>query len=185
MTKMKSDVLTLISNQAAARDKRSNRHDMSLSRQRHKMAHPVAATPSHYTPEAERRSLYRQLVSIESVGEAARDVLMDRHLDVSKVRPFFWSLIEIYQDRFQAYPFDPFKALYSYLEMNDFPKEQLEDIISKLEQAYEEKHCKRPHSTEQHSHSTDTENAQQSLDDDIRALRDSLAYASLVDEDIV
>ncbi len=158
---MKSDVLTLISSNAAARTRRSTRHDISLSRSRKSR---YEYTP--YKPD-----------SLDTLGEAIRDVLMDRYLEVSKVRPMFWRLVEVYADRFQSYPFDTFRALYSDLEMKDFPADEMEAIINKLEQAYEEKHG-RPF----HRKQADTE-AQTSIHEDIRELRDSLAYAALVDEE--
>lgn len=173
MAEMKSDVLTLISSHAAARSKRSNRHDISLSRRRHAAGQTANAT-SPYTPAV--RPSY-QPDSIDSLAEATRDVLMDKYLEVSKVRPFFWSMVELYADRFQSYPFDAFKALYSCLEMNDFPEEEMEQIINKLEQAYVKKYgkpVKRP---------TELLSEQDTLDDEIRELRDSLVYASLVNED--
>ena len=159
---MKSDVLTLISSNAAARKKRSTRHDISLSRSRKSR---YEYTP--YKPD-----------SIDTLGEAIRDVLMDRYLEVSKVRPMFWHMVEIYTDRFQSYPFDAFKALYSYLEMKDFPADEMEAIINKLEQAYEKKHG---HPVRRKSEVVEPE---ETIDDEIRELRDSLAYASLVDEEL-
>ena len=159
---MKTDVLTLISSNAAARKKRSNRHDISLSRSRKSR---YEYTP--YKPD-----------SIDTLSEAIRDVLMDRYLEVSKVRPMFWHMVEIYADRFQTYPFDTFKALYSHLEMQDFPAGEMETIIHRLEQAYEKKHGHPP------PRKTAEPEPAQNLHDDIRELRDSLAYASLVDEEL-
>ena len=41
---------------------------------------------------------------LTQVGELAIELLNDKNLEVSKVRPFFWSLVEAYVDRFQLYP---------------------------------------------------------------------------------
>ncbi len=163
---MKSDVLTLISSNAAARSKRSTRHDISLSRSRKSR---YEYTP--YKPD-----------SLDTLSEAIRDVLMDRYLDVSKVRPMFWHMVEIYADRFQSYPFDAFKALYSYLEMKDFPADEMEAIIDKLEQAYEKKHGK-PYRARAEQPSAAPPGAPDTIEEEIRELRDSLAYAALVDEE--
>ncbi len=144
---MKSDVLTFIPGKS--RSTRSSKSDR---------------TRSDLQPD-----------SIDSLADAARDVLMDKYLEVSKVRPFFWSMVEIYADRFQTYPFDAFKALYGYLELNDFPEEEMADIIRKLELAYIKKHGKPV------KRSTEVISAHETLDDEIRDLKDSLCYASLLD----
>lgn len=155
---MKSDVLTLIQGTTRVRNQRGARHDGSMSRDQ-----PQARTSDKpYT--------------IEELSEIAHEVLTDKYLEVSKVRPFFWFLIETYADRFQGYPFDVFKLLFSYLEMNDYPAEETEQIISKLEQEYTKKYGKPVKPVVPVAEVND------SLDDDIRELRDSLAYAALVGE---
>ncbi len=113
----------------------------------------------------------------------ARDVLNDPNLEVSKVRPFFWSLVETYADRFRAYPFDTFKALYGYLEMRDFPKEEMEYMITMLEQAYEEHHGQLQVQKPEPEEPKPEIKRFESVDEDIEELRDSLCYASLVDYD--
>jgi len=70
---------------------------------------------------------------------SARKLLNDEHLQVSKVRPFFWSLVEIYVDRFQVYPFDVSKALFAYLELEACPKDEVQALMSKLERFCEKK----------------------------------------------
>jgi hypothetical protein len=102
--------------------------------------------------------------------------LKDKDLKVSKVRPFFWSLVETYVDRFNQYPFDMSKALISYLELNDYPEETVQHMVSELEKKFEQIHG-RPlrKATEIVSHLD-------ALDDEIRQLRDSLKYAAMVAE---
>ena len=101
--------------------------------------------------------------------------LNDKNLQVSKVRPFFWSLVEAYVDRFQAYPFDISKVLFSYLELNDYPKDQVEKLVAQLESQYEQVHGRPLRKPGEHGE------RQGVLDDDNRHLRDSLKYAAMVD----
>ena len=79
--------------------------------------------------------------NFEQLGELAQQLLNDKQLDVSKVRPFFWSLVETYVDKFQLYPFDASKALFVSLELNNYPREQLRDLIRRLEVVYESKYA--------------------------------------------
>lgn len=43
-------------------------------------------------------------LDLTQLGELVGRLLKDESLEVSKVRPFFWSLVEAYVDRFQLYP---------------------------------------------------------------------------------
>lgn len=102
--------------------------------------------------------------------------LNDKDLKVSKVRPFFWSLVETYVDRFDQYPFDMSKALISYLELNDYPEETVQHLVSELEEKFQQIHGRAlRRSTEIVSHLD-------ALDDEIKQLRDSLKYAAMVAE---
>ena len=112
--------------------------------------------------------------SLDKLSKAAHELLMDRNLEVGKVRPFFWSMVETYVDRFHVYPFDVVKALFSYLELHDYPAEQIHDLVRKLEECYLQQHGQPMRK------STRLVCEEDSLADEVRELRDSLKYAALV-----
>lgn len=72
--------------------------------------------------------------NFDQLALSAHKLLNDEHLEVSKIRPFFWSLVETYVDRFQVYPFDVSKALFGYLELEACPEDEVQALIGKLEQ---------------------------------------------------
>ncbi len=114
--------------------------------------------------------------NLTQLGELAIKLLNDKNLEVSKVRPFFWSMVEAYVDRFQLYPFDVNKALFSYLELNDYPEDAVQELVKQLESQFEKSHG-RPLRK-----STKLLYQQDALDDEIKNLRDSLKYAAMVAE---
>lgn len=113
---------------------------------------------------------------LTQLGELAIKLLNDKNLEVSKVRPFFWSLVETYVDRFHLYPFDVDKALFSQLELSDYPEEKVQQLVKQLESQFEKAHG-RPLRK-----STQLICEQDALDDEIKELRDSLKYAAMVAE---
>ncbi len=115
-------------------------------------------------------------LDLTQLGDLAIQLLNDKNLEVSKVRPFFWSLVETYVDRFDLYPFDVNKALFSYLELNDYPEETVLQLIKQLESQFQKTHGRPLHK------STQLLSQQGALDDEIRELRDSLRYAAMVAE---
>jgi len=115
--------------------------------------------------------------NLTQLGELAITFLNDKHLQVSKVRPFFWSLVETYVDRFRRYPFDVKKALFSQLELTDFKEEEVLDIIKQLEVRYQQTHGKALRQ------STQLLSKKDSLNDEIKELRDCLRYAAMVSEE--
>ncbi len=115
-------------------------------------------------------------LDLTQLGELAIGMLNDKNLEVSKVRPFFWSLVEAYVDRFNLYPFDVNKALFSNLELNDYPEETVLQLVKQLEVQFEKAHGRPLRS------STQLLRPQDALDDEIKQLRDSLKYAALVAE---
>ena len=160
---MKSDVLTLVAGQARTR--------------------AVVAPDTPITSRSRRAQRgERQPPTLDQLAVAIRAALRDPNLEVSKVRPFFWSMVETYSDRFRAYPFNTFKALYSDLENRDFPKEEMERIMDRLQQTYEDHHGPRAQPMQQTEAQPQPAFEPDQLDEDIRELRDSLCYASLVDE---
>ena len=114
--------------------------------------------------------------NIDQLAEHARNLLRNKNLEVSKVRPFFWSMVETYVDRFQVYPFDVVKALFSYLELRDYPEDDIKSLVAQLETLYQKQYGQAL------KKSTSADSGQQSLDDEISELRDSLKYAALVGE---
>lgn len=117
-----------------------------------------------------------RLGDLTQLGERAVKLLNDKNLKVSKVKPFFWSMVEAYVDRFQIYPFDINRALISYLELKEFPEDTTRELIEQLETRFEEVHG-RPLRKSSKSARKSSE-----LDDEIKELRDSLKYAALVAE---
>jgi len=113
---------------------------------------------------------------LSQLGNLAIKLLNDKNLEVSKVRPFFWSLVETYVDRFDLYPFDVSKALFSYLELNDYPEETVQQLVKQLEAQFEETHGQPLRKSAQ------LLRQQKTLDDEIKELRDSLKYAAMVAE---
>ena len=113
---------------------------------------------------------------LTQLGDLAIKLLNDKNLEVSKVRPFFWSLVETYVDRFHLYPFDVTRALFSQLELNDYPEESIQQLVMQLEERFEKTHG-RPLRK-----STKMASQQRALDDEIKELRDSLKYAAMVAE---
>ncbi|GMR00992.1 MAG: hypothetical protein BMS9Abin19_0338 [Gammaproteobacteria bacterium] len=113
---------------------------------------------------------------LSQLGELAIKLLNDKNLEVSKVRPFFWSLVETYVDRFNLYPFDVNKALFSYLELNDYPEETVQQLVKQLESQFEKTHGQPLRKSAQ------LLRQQKALDDEIKELRDSLKYAAMVAE---
>ena len=114
--------------------------------------------------------------NLDQLGELAIHLLNKKNLEVSKVRPFFWSMVETYVDRFQQYPFDTNKALFSYLELADFPEEEVQKLVEQLESQYEKSHGRPLRKSTQLLSKKDV------LDDEIQDLRDSIKFAAMVSE---
>ena len=89
--------------------------------------------------QAEYHSEYNH-ISLEDLSKIARNMLMDKNLEASKVRPFFWTMVETYVKRFRVFPFDATTALFSYLELNEYPEDQLRDLVKQLEKLYKKQY---------------------------------------------
>lgn len=115
--------------------------------------------------------------SIDELKEIAREILMDENLEVSKVRPFFWSMVETYLDRFHQYPFDMVKAMICYLELRECPERQLQELMEQISGLYEKQYGKpMPAPVKPQQQMGDT------IYDEIRELRETLKHAALVGE---
>lgn len=112
------------------------------------------------------------------LGELVIKLLNNKNLEVSKVRPFFWSLVETYLDRFGQYPFDASKALISYLEMKDYPEEMIIQLVEQLESQFEKSHGRPLRKSQKPKPLPE----QVALDDEMNELRDILKYAAMVGE---
>lgn len=113
---------------------------------------------------------------LTQLGELAIELLNDKNLEVSKVRPFFWTLVEAYVDRFQLYPFDASKALFNDLELKGYPREAVLTLIEQLESQYEGLHGSSLRDN------VSLKSSSHVLNDEMKALRDSLKYAAKVAE---
>ncbi len=120
-------------------------------------------------------------VNLDQLGEIVQQLLNDKNLEVSKVRPFFWSLVETYVDRFQCFPFDVNKALFSHLELNDFPEEELRALIRQLETLCEGAGA--VSRAQSGATGKAVKPVETSLDEEADDLRSCLKYATLVAED--
>jgi hypothetical protein len=49
------------------------------------------------------------------LSQISRNMLMDKNLEASKVRPFFRARVDTYVERFLVFPFDAGKGLFSCL----------------------------------------------------------------------
>ena len=114
--------------------------------------------------------------NFDQLGDVAIALLNQKNLEVSKVRPFFWSMVETYVDRFQQYPFDTNKALFSYLELANFPEDEIRKLVKQLEQQFETAHGKPLRKPTQLLSQKDE------FDDEVKKLRDSIKYAAMVAE---
>ena len=141
------------------------------------IAEEVASLTEHDVSQTTSETDYRQL-DLDELSKITRDMLMDKNLEVSKVRPFFWSLVETYVDRFQVFPFDAIKALFSYLELRDYPEQQLRDLVEQLENLYQQQYGRAMHET------TQPVTGGENFDDEISTLRETLKYAAIVGERI-
>ena len=119
-------------------------------------------------------------IGLDELTELSRNMLLDEDLEVSKVRPFFWTMVETYVDRFQVFPFDAIKALFSYLELHEYPEEELRDLVKRLEKLYKKQHGSSLSKSE--SEPSCDGAAGQTLDQEISQLRETLKYAAIVGE---
>lgn len=139
------------------------------------LADRVASFADHTASQVASEIDYRQL-GLDELSKITRDMLMDKNLEVSKVRPFFWTMVETYVDRFQVFPFDAIKALFSYLELRDYPEQQLRDLVQQLEDIYQKQYGRSMREP------TPPVATRADLGDEIAALRDTLKYAAIVGE---
>lgn len=138
----------------------------------------LASFSDQFESQTDSYSNYKNL-SLDDLSTISRNLLMDKNLEVSKVRTFFWTMIETYVDRFQVFPFDAIKALFSYLELHEYPEEQLRDLVEQLEKRYKKQYGRPMRESDQlpaiGEHG-------QLLDDEISELRETLKYAAIVGE---
>ena len=139
----------------------------------HKHKNTVLNAEDKFSQSREEISSHADL---SQLGDIAIKLLNDKNLEVSKVRPFFWSLVETYVDRFGLYPFDVNKVLFSFLELNDYPEEKVQQLVKQLELQFEKVHGQPLRKSAQLLYQ------QGALDDEIKELRDSLKYAAMVAE---
>ena len=127
--------------------------------------------------------------TLDELGEITRRTLADEHIEVSKVKPFIWSVIEAYTDRFQSFPFDASKALFNYLEINERPGDELKELVRQIELLYEKQQgepMRDPEKTVKVSESHEVRKSMplhdEFLDDELKELRETLKYAAMVGE---
>ena len=113
--------------------------------------------------------------NLDELTQLARRMLMEEQLEVSKVRPLFWSMIETYVDRFQTFPFDIVKALHCHLEVIECSSEEMHAIVKNIEEVHINRYG---HPMKQ---ATRLISEKDTLEEEIKELRDSLRYASMVE----
>jgi hypothetical protein len=164
--------------QETAQDKNGDPMPKNLSKK-------VTSLTGHGVSQPLSRSDYKHL-SLDDLSVIIREMLMDKDLEVSKVRPFFWTLVEAYVDRFQVFPFDAIKALSGYLELQEYPQDEMRGLVKKLEKLHKKHHgtaLREPESWRGYEPRPATgEKTVRSLDDEISELRETLKYAAIVGE---
>jgi len=163
------------SNEDEAQDANNENSDDVMAKA---LSKKLASLSDHAESQTDSYSDYKHL-SLDDLSTVSRNVLLDKNLEVSKVRSFFWNMVEIYVDRFQVFPFDAVKALFSYLELHDYPEEQLRDLAEQLEKRYKKQYGR---SMREPDPLPASSGSSQLLDDEISELRETLKYAAIVGE---
>lgn len=133
----------------------------------------ITSIEKHRRTRADKQSAPPK--NIDELTQLARTMLMQEQLEVSKVRPLFWSMIETYVDRFHTFPFDIVKALHCHLELIDCSSEEMHDIVKIIEEMHINRY------SQPMKQSTQLLSEKETLEDEIKELRDSIKYASLVE----
>ena len=142
-------------------------------------------------PRTEATSTREKHYTLDELGEITRKTLADENIEVSKVKPFIWSVIEAYTDRFQAFPFDVKKALFNYLELDERPGAELIELVERIEALYEKQQgqpMRKPESPVKAPGPpmapliTDMPTLEELLDEELKELRETLKYAAMVGE---
>ena len=142
-------------------------------------------------PETDTSSIREKHYTLDELGEITRRTLADQNIEVSKVKPFIWSVIEAYTDRFQAFPFDVKKALFNYLELDERPGAELIELVERIEALYEKQQgqpMRKPESPVKAPEPpmapliTDMPTLEELLDEELKELRETLKYAAMVGE---
>lgn len=176
MTMLIGDLLRFSSNNDEVQDTGSkNSDDLMPKAHSKKLASLTDPSESQAVPYSDHEHL-----SLDDLSKISRSMLMDKNLEVSKVRPFFWTMVETYIDRFQVFPFDAIKALFSYLKLHDYPEDQMRDLVKQLEKLYKKQYGRPMRESEpppaRHEVSSEM------LDDELNELRETLKYAAIVGE---
>ena len=88
----------------------------------------LASLSGQLESQADSYSDYEHL-GLDNLSTISRNLLMDKNLEVSKVRAFSWSMIETYVERFQVYPFDEISELRETLKYAAIVGERLDGEI--------------------------------------------------------
>ena len=157
-------------------------HDANIVNSDDVMAKALSKKPASLSDQAESQTYsysdYKHL-SLDDLSTISRNMLMDENLEASQLRPFLWNMVEIYVERFQVFPFDVIKALFSHLELHEYPEEQLRDLVEQLEKRYKKQYGRSVREPVQPPAGCEPG---QLLDDEISELRATLKYAAIVGE---
>ena len=178
---MIGSLLRFSSNKDETREKLNNESSVELMSK--SLSKKVASLTDKSVSQSSFDSDSKHL-SLDDLSRLTRRMLLDKNLEVSKVRPFFWTMVETYVDRFQVFPFDAIKALFSYLELRQYPEQQLRDLVEQIELLYEKQHGKpmREQAVVSVSNQGRFQAADTLLEDEINELRETLKYAAIVGE---
>ncbi len=117
---------------------------------------------------------------LDELAATLRARLLDVSVDADEAGSFLRHLIEVYVDRFQAFPFDGFEALFRCLELQQASREQMHDLVERLERLYEARYgAAMPGSLKP---SRGEAARQPTLDQEISQLRETLKYAAIAGE---
>ena len=138
------------------------------------------ASISDRTAEHDRPQIGHNNRGLDEVAETLRSVLMDENLKISEVSAFFGTMVETCVDRFQVFPIDVVRVLFDYLELRDYPEEELRDLVKRLEKLYKKQHGRSLRKSERRS--VYEPEAGRTLDEETSQLRETLKYAAIVGE---
>jgi len=176
VTMLIGDLLRFSSNNDEVQDTGSNNSDDLMPKAHSKKL-------ASLTDPSERQAVSysdHQHLSLDDLSKISRSMLMDKNLEVSRVRPFFCTMVETYVDRFQVFPFDAIEALFSHLKLHDYPEQQMRDLVKQIEKLYKKQYGRPLRGPEQPP--ARYELSSEMLDDEINELRETLKYAAIVGE---
>ena len=140
----------------------------------------MVASLNDLAAEQNDRSTDSDDIGFEELAAMIRNRVLDRNLGADDIRPLLRNMVETYVDRFQAFPFDVVESLFAYLALRDYPEEIMRDLVKQLEQRYKKQYGVSLRKTG--NPPVGSAAGQQTLDEEISQLRETLKYAAIAGE---